>query len=51
MSPHPLTNFEIEKYFKIEAKFNDIYSQNNLTIVKDGVYVTNLDEHESIGTH
>ena len=25
--------------------------RDNLSKIKDGAYVTNLDEHESIGTH
>ena len=28
--PHPLTNFDIQKYYKNEPKFNDIFSRNNL---------------------
>ena len=50
MSPHPL-NFEIQKYFQNEPKFNGVYSRNNLPKIKDGAYVINLDEFESIGTH
>ena len=50
MSPHPL-NFEIQKYFQNELKFNGVYSRNNLPKIKDGAYVINLDEFESIGTH
>ena len=30
MPPHPLTNFEIQKYYQNEPKFNDVYSRNNL---------------------
>ena len=30
MSPHPLTNFEIQKYYEDEPRFNAIYSRNNL---------------------
>ena len=51
MPPHPLTNFEIEKYDQNEPRFNDVYSRNNLPKIKDGAYVINLDEYESIGTH
>ena len=43
MSPHLLTNFEIEKYYQNEPKFNGDYSRNNLSKMKDGVYVINLD--------
>ena len=48
---HPLTNFEIQKYYQNQPKFNDLYSRNNLPKIKDGVYVINLDEFKSIGTH
>ena len=30
MVPHPLTNFEIEKYYQDEPRFNGVYSRNNL---------------------
>ena len=30
MAPHPLTNFEIEKYYQNEPKFDGVYSRNNL---------------------
>ena len=29
MPPHPLTDFEIEKYYENEPKFNGVYSRNN----------------------
>ena len=48
MPPHPLTNFEIQKYCQKEPKFNGAFSRNNLPKIKDGAYV---DEYESIGTH
>ena len=51
MLPHPLTNFEMQKYYQNEAKFNGVYSRNNLPKIKDGAYVINIDEYESIGTH
>ena len=51
MAPHPLTNFEIQKYYYNEPKFDGVYSINNLPKIKNGAYVTNLDEYESIGTH
>ena len=50
MPPHPLTNFEIRKYYQKEPKFNGVYSRNILTKIKNGVYIINLDEYESIGT-
>ena len=30
MPPHPLTNFEIQKYYQNEPRFNAIFSRNNL---------------------
>ena len=52
MPPHPLTNFEIQKYYKNQSKFNGIYSRDNLpNKIKDGAYVINLDEYSDIGTH
>ena len=39
------------KYKNIKPNFNSVYSRNNLPKVKDGAYVTNLDEFKWIGTH
>ena len=50
MPPHPLTNFKIQKYCQNEPKFNDVYSTNNSSKIKDGDII-NLDEYRSIGTH
>ena len=30
MSPHPLPNFEIQRYYQNESRFNGVYSRNNL---------------------
>ena len=30
MLPHPLTNFETQKYYKNESRFNGVFSRNNL---------------------
>ena len=51
MSPYHLTNFEIQKYHQHESNFNGDYSRNNLPKIKDGTYVINFYEYESIGTH
>ena len=51
MLPHPLRNFETQKYYQNELKFNGVYWRNNLHKIKDGAYVINLDEFKSIGTH
>ena len=50
MPPHPLTNFKIQKNYENDPKFNAAYSRNNLSKIKDGTYIINLDEYESIGT-
>ena len=36
MLPHPLTNFEIQKYYQNEPRFDGIYSRDNLPKIKDG---------------
>ena len=51
MPPHPLTNFEIQKYYENETRLNGACSRDNLPKIKDGAYVTNLDEYSDIGTH
>ena len=51
MPSHPLTNFQIQKYYQNERRFNGVYSRDNLTEIKDGAYVINLDEYSDIGTH
>ena len=48
--PHTLTNFKIQKY-QNEPRFNGVYYRDNLTKIKDGAYVINLDEYSDIGTH
>ena len=59
--PHPLTNFEVKEYYQNEPIFNGVFSRDNLpntirpkglgSAVKNGAYVTNLDEYRDIGTH
>ena len=44
MPPHPLTNFEIQKYYQNEPRFKGFYSSDDLQKIKDGAYVVNLDE-------
>ena len=37
MLPHPLINFEIQKYYENEPRFNGVFSRNNLPKkIKDG---------------
>ena len=47
MPPHSLINFEIQKYYQNEPKFNSIYSRNKLPKIKDGAYVINFNEYKS----
>ena len=49
--PYSLTNFEIQKYYQNQTRFNGVYSRDNLPKIKDGAYVINLDEYSDIGTH
>ena len=51
MPPHPLTNFEIQKYYQNEPIFNAAYSRDSLQKIKDGAYIINIDEYSDIGTH
>ena len=50
--PHPLTNFEIQKYYKNEPRFNSVFSRSNLPKkIMDWAYVINFDEYADVGTH
>ena len=51
MPPYPLTNFEIQKYYQNQPKFNGVYYRYNLTKRKNRAYVINLDGYSDIGTH
>ena len=52
MPPYPLTNFEIQRYYQNESRFNVVYSRDNSSDeVKDGAYVINLNEYSDIETH
>ena len=54
---HPLKNFEIQKYYKHEPRFNGVFLRHNLPKynsikkIKDGIYIINLDEYVNVGTH
>ena len=40
MPRHPLTNFEIQKYYENEQIFDGVYSRNNLPYrTKNGAYI------------
>ena len=52
MLPHPLTNFEIQRYYLNEPRFNWIYSRDNLpNKIHYATYVINLGEYADIDTH
>ena len=57
MPPHPLTNFEIQKYYKNEPRFDGVFSRNNLfeynsiEKIKDEPYIINRDEYADVVTH
>ena len=51
MLSHPLTSFEVQKYYQNKPKFNGVYLRNNLPKIRDRVYVINLDEYKTIGSH
>ena len=49
--PHPLTNFETQEYYQNEPRFNGVFSRDNLSNIKNGAYVINLDNYHDIRTH
>ena len=52
IQPHPLTNFEIQKCYKNEPRFNCVFLRNKLTKkIKEGAYIINLDEYADVYTH
>ena len=54
MPTHTLKDFEIENYYENKARFNGVYSKNNLPKkIKDEAYIINFDEYadEDEGTH
>ena len=52
MPPHPLTNFEIQKYYQNEPRFHAVCSRDNLhDKIKDEAYVINLDEYFDIAIY
>ena len=62
MPPHPLTNFQIRKYYKNKPRFNGVFSRNNwpksnfieynsIKKIKDRAYIINLDAYANVGTY
>ena len=51
MPPYPSRNFEIQTYYQNEVRFNGYFSRDNLANkIKDGAYVTNLDDYGDVST-
>ena len=48
---HPLTEFETQKCYWNKPKFKSIYWKNDLTKIKDGAYLINLNACRSAWTH
>ena len=48
MSPHPLTNLEMQKCCQKEPRFIGVYSRNNFPEIKAGVHAMNFNECRSI---
>ena len=40
-----------KKYYQNEPRFNGVYSRDNLSKIKDGAYIIDLDEYSDTGTH
>ena len=50
MSLHSVTNFERQKYYQNQPRFNGVYSGDNLADeIKDGGTLINIDEYSDIG--
>ena len=43
MPPHPLTNFEIQKYYQNEPRFNGVYSRDELISKIISKYIASFD--------
>ena len=41
----------MQNYYENEPRFNGVYSRDKLTRIKDGAYITNLNEYSDVGTH
>ena len=51
MLPHPLTDFEVQKYYQNKPRSNGVYSRDNQPKIKDWAYIIHFDEYSDIGTH
>ena len=49
MPPHPLKNFQIQRYYRNEPRFNGVFSRDNSPkTIKGGTYEINLDEYPDV---
>ena len=48
--PNSSANFEIQRYYKNEPKFNGVYSKKNLHDIRDEAKLITLGEYGSTGT-
>ena len=46
-----LSNIRVTECFNYKARFNGVYSRDNLSRIKEGAYAINLDYKPSKGTH
>ena len=44
----PSSNIEITKYFNYKPRFNGVFSRNDLSRIRNGAYMINLDDKKSI---
>ena len=52
MPTHPLTNFEMQKYYENEPRFIGVFSRGNMPKkIKNGAYVINLEKDADVDTH
>ena len=52
MPPHPLTNFEIQKYYQSKPRlYGDFSRDNSANEIEDEAYVIDLDEYADFATH
>ena len=51
MPSYPLANFEIQKHYQNEPRFNGVYSRDNLPKLEDEGYVINLNDYTDTGSH
>ena len=52
MPPHPLTNFEIQKYYQNKPRLYGVFSRDNsANKIEDEAYVIDLDEYADFATH